>query len=210
MLWLWGRGDFYQARLFPAFIDMVGFALIRYLWWFYILPKHLTADVRSLLLLENENPLSALQNHYNTRFEQSEPYVIASKILTGKEILLQMFERYLETLSQLWQYIQVLRTTGSVKNRQAQFFFYFVLLSCIYIQRSKYDGPKKPMSRYITTSLLMPLFVGPIGYRPIFFFLLLLLLLLQSLSSSSSFPHFYLLQTSQPIHFLKAYENSYN
>ena len=122
-----------------------------------------------------------------------------------------MFERYLETLSQLWQYIQVLRTTGTVKNRQAQrFFFYFVLLSCIYIQRSKHDGPKKPMSRYITTSLLMPLLVGPMGYRPIFFFLLLSLLLLQSLSSSSSFPHFYLLQTSQPIHFLKACENSYS
>ena len=66
------------------------------------------------------------------------------------------------------------------------------------------------MSRYITTSLLMPLFVGPIGYRPIFFFLLLLLLLLQSLSSSSSFPHFYLPQTPQPIHFLKAYDNSYS
>ena len=77
----------------------------------------MTADVRSLLLLENENPLSALQNHYNTRFEQSEPYVIASKILTGKEILLQMFERYLETLSQLWQYIQVLRTAGTVKKQ---------------------------------------------------------------------------------------------
>ena len=53
--------------------------------------------------------------------------------------------------------------------------------------------------------------VGPIGYRPTFcFFLLLLLLLLQSLSSSSSFTHFYLLQTTQPIHFLKAYENSYS
>ena len=54
--------------------------------------------------------------------------------------------------------------------------------------------------------------VGPIGYRPTFcfFLLLLLLLLLQSLSSSSSFTHFYLLQTSQPIHFLKAYENSYS
>ena len=49
--------------------------------------------------------------------------------------------------------------------------------------------------------------VGPIGYRPTFCFFLLLL---QSLSSSSSFPHFYLLQTSQPIHFLKAYENSYS
>ena len=56
--------------------------------------------------------------------------------------------------------------------------------------------------------------VGPIGYRPIFCFflllLLLLLLLLQSLSSSSSFPHFYLPQTPQPIHFLKAYDNSYS
>ena len=58
------------------------------------------------------------------------------------------------------------------------------------------------------------LIVGPIGYRPIFCFflllLLLLLLLLQSLSSSSSFPHFYLPQTPQPIHFLKAYDNSYS
>ena len=52
--------------------------------------------------------------------------------------------------------------------------------------------------------------VGPIGYRPTFCFFLLLLLLLQSLSSSSSFPHFYLLQTSKLIHFLKAYENSYS
>ena len=54
--------------------------------------------------------------------------------------------------------------------------------------------------------------VGPIGYRPTFcFFLLLLLrLLLQSLSSSSSFPHFYLPQTPQPIHFPKAYDNSYS
>ena len=95
----------------------------------------MTADVRSLLLLENENPLSALQNHYNTRFEQSEPYVIASKILTGKEILLQMFERYLETLSQLWQYIQVLRTTGTVKNRQAQRFFF--ILYCYHVFTSK-------------------------------------------------------------------------
>ena len=40
--------------------------------------------------------------------------------------------------------------------------------------------------------------------------LLLLLLLLQSLSFSSSFHHFYLLQTSKPIHFLKAYEKSYS
>ena len=50
--------------------------------------------------------------------------------------------------------------------------------------------------------------VGPIGYRPTSCFFLLLLL--QSLSSSSSFPHFYLPQTPQPIHFLKAYDNSYS
>ena len=49
--------------------------------------------------------------------------------------------------------------------------------------------------------------VGPIGYRPIFCFFLLLL---QSLSSSSSFPHFYLPQTPQPIHFPKAYDNSFS
>ena len=58
------------------------------------------------------------------------------------------------------------------------------------------------------------IFVGPIGYRPTSCFflllLLLLLLLLQSLSSSSSFPHFYLPQTPQPIHFPKAYDNSYS
>ena len=151
MLWLWGGGDFYRARLFPAYIDMVGFALIRYLRWFYILPKHLTADVRSLLLLENENPLSALQNHYNTRFEQSEPYVIASKILTGKEILLQMFERYLETLSQLWQYIQVLRTTGTVKNRQAQRFFF--ILYCYHVFTSKDQNMMAQKSQWVATSL---------------------------------------------------------
>ena len=52
--------------------------------------------------------------------------------------------------------------------------------------------------------------VGPIGYRPTSCFFLLLLLLLQSLSSSSSFPHFYLPQTPKPIHFLKAYDNSYS
>ena len=51
--------------------------------------------------------------------------------------------------------------------------------------------------------------VGPIGYRPTSCFFLLLLLL-QSLSSSSSFPHFYLPQTPQPIHFPKAYDNSYS
>ena len=42
-----------------------------------------------------------------------------------------MFERYLETLSQLWQYIQVLRTTGTVKNRQVQRFFF--ILYCYYV-----------------------------------------------------------------------------
>ena len=56
----------------------------------------------------------------------------------------------------------------------------------------------------------LKIIVGPIGYRPTSCFFLLLLLLLQSLSSSSSFHHFYLLETSQPIHFLKAYENSYS
>ena len=50
--------------------------------------------------------------------------------------------------------------------------------------------------------------VGPIGYRPTSCFFLLLLL--QSLSSSSSSPHFYLPQTPQPIHFMKAYDNSYS
>ena len=64
--------------------------------------------------------------------------------------------------------------------------------------------------RFVTQSFV----VGPIGYRPIpgifLLLLLLLLLLLQSLSSSSSFPHFYLPQTPQPIHFLKAYDNSYS
>ena len=63
-------------------------------------------------------------------------------------------------------------------------------------------------------SVTNKLFVGPIGYRPTSCFflllLLLLLLLLQSLSSSSSFHHFYLHETSQPIHFLKAYDNSYS
>ena len=62
--------------------------------------------------------------------------------------------------------------------------------------------------------LIHYIIVGPIGYRPTSCFflllLLLLLLLLQSLSSSSSFPHFYLPQTPQPIHFPKAYDNSYS
>ena len=55
---------------------------------------------------------------------------------------------------------------------------------------------------------ILSMVVGPIGYRPTFCFFLLLLL--QSLSSSSSFPHFYLPQTPQPIHFPKAYDNSYS
>ena len=46
-----------------------------------------------------------------------------------------MFERYLETLSQLWQYIQVLRTTGTVKNRQVQRFVF--ILYCYHVFTSK-------------------------------------------------------------------------
>ena len=46
-----------------------------------------------------------------------------------------MFERYLETLSQLWQYIQVLRTTGTLKNRQVQRFVF--ILYCYHVFTSK-------------------------------------------------------------------------
>ena len=49
-----------------------------------------------------------------------------------------MFERYLETLSQLWQYIQVLRTTGTVKKTVfASAKIFFLILSCYHVFTSK-------------------------------------------------------------------------
>ena len=149
MLWLWGGGDFYQARLFPAYIDMVGFALIRYLWWFYILPKHLTADVRSLLLLENENLLCRITT-------------ILDLNKVNRMLLLPRFwlERkyYFRCLKDTWklylnflQYIQVLKTTGTVKNRQAQRFFF--ILYCYHVFTSKDQNMMAQKSQWVATSL---------------------------------------------------------
>ena len=62
-----------------------------------------------------------------------------------------MFERYLETLSQLWQYIQVLRTTGTVKKQTVfagtKIFFIFALLSNVFTPKDQnMTAPKEPVS----------------------------------------------------------------